>query len=356
MKKILFIDHSFHKKTKSSNFFKEIFSNNFIIEELWDDYWKGRKSISIDEINKINPDVVIFWQVPPLNFPLQSLRCKNIIFVPMEDAFFYPNYKWLLYKKYNVKILCFTKVIYNKVKKLDLNCFYIRYFLKPNIENFKKDYKKLRAIFWQRKNEINWSVIKKIIGDQKIEEFYFRNIPDPFQFFIRLPSDDDIKRYNIKFLNEWLTKEGLMNLYSQVNIFFASRLYEGIGLSFLEAMANGVIVIAPDTPSHNEYIQNGFNGYLYDYTNPSKIDFSNLETISKNLCQTAINYYSEWIVSQEKLINFIESEVSERKITKKETIAIFIGKISYMPNLIFKKFKNLFKKLLWMIFYNRHLS
>ena len=47
-------------------------------------------------------------------------------------------------------------------------------------------------------------------------------------------------------------------------IYIASRPYEGIGMSFLEAMADGRCVVAHDNTTHNEYIEHGKNGFLFD--------------------------------------------------------------------------------------------
>jgi glycosyltransferase involved in cell wall biosynthesis len=49
---------------------------------------------------------------------------------------------------------------------------------------------------------------------------------------------------------------------SAANVFLAPRAAEGIGLTFLEAMARGGAVIAYDAPTMNEYIRNGDNGIL----------------------------------------------------------------------------------------------
>ena len=38
---------------------------------------------------------------------------------------------------------------------------------------------------------------------------------------------------------------------------------EGIGHAFLEAMAEGMVVVANDAPTHSEYISHGLNGLLF---------------------------------------------------------------------------------------------
>lgn len=64
-------------------------------------------------------------------------------------------------------------------------------------------------------------------------------------------------------------------------LYFAPRKYEGIGMSFLEAMASGRCVIAPDYPTMNEYIKNGETGYLYNFKRPQKIKFDDIKNSKK---------------------------------------------------------------------------
>ena len=55
----------------------------------------------------------------------------------------------------------------------------------------------------------------------------------------------------------------------RAGIYFAPRLYEGIGISFLEAMAMGKAVVAPDNPTMNEYVTHNVNGFLYKPGGPA---------------------------------------------------------------------------------------
>ena len=51
---------------------------------------------------------------------------------------------------------------------------------------------------------------------------------------------------------------------SRANVYFAPRLEEGIGQTFLEAIRWGRCVVAADNRTINEYIIHGVNGLLYD--------------------------------------------------------------------------------------------
>jgi glycosyltransferase involved in cell wall biosynthesis len=44
-------------------------------------------------------------------------------------------------------------------------------------------------------------------------------------------------------------------------------------MSLLETMAMGLCVVAPDTPTHNEYISDGITGLLYDLADVRPLSF-----------------------------------------------------------------------------------
>ncbi len=78
------------------------------------------------------------------------------------------------------------------------------------------------------------------------------------------------------------------------DIYVAPRDFEGIGMSFLEAMAMGKCVIAPDNPTMNEYIVHGVNGLLYDVDNPRPLDLSRAAEIGASARQSVVNGYRDW--------------------------------------------------------------
>ena len=47
-----FVDHSFHEKTRSSDFIKELLSSYFDLTYYGDNSWQGGKNIPIEELNE----------------------------------------------------------------------------------------------------------------------------------------------------------------------------------------------------------------------------------------------------------------------------------------------------------------
>jgi glycosyltransferase involved in cell wall biosynthesis len=123
-------------------------------------------------------------------------------------------------------------------------------------------------------------------------------------------------------------------------------------MSFLEAMAYGMIVIAPDTPTHNEYIVSGYNGYLYNLKKITEIKFEKLDEMINNVIKTVENGYQNWLDSIDKIINFIEEEPQQIYLENKERLTVLQGNILKEP---IRRFlfilKFMVKKILWKILY-----
>jgi len=100
----------------------------------------------------------------------------------------------------------------------------------------------------------------------------------------------------------------MVDYIEDLGIYVAPREFEGIGMSFLEAMSMGKAVIAVDKPTMNEYIENNKNGYLYDLDNIKNIDFSNIEEIQKNAHSFIKKGYNIWMKRRFKIIDFIENK------------------------------------------------
>jgi hypothetical protein len=88
--KIAFIDHSYHKKTQSSEFFAKLLFPEADVEIWWDDSWSGVESDYIDEVESRQYDLVIVWQ---MEFVARDLARRarlnpslHVLFVPMWDS------------------------------------------------------------------------------------------------------------------------------------------------------------------------------------------------------------------------------------------------------------------------------
>lgn len=231
-----------------------------------------------------NLDGVIIWQVHPW-IMMQDLDSysKPIVAFPMYD-----NDRSLRAADYSkkVKYISFSKNLHDKITEFGCQSSYFQYF--PGLSLIRHD-NKLRsfdkAFFWYR-GDVRISAVCKFCRDLGVKSLTIMFHPDPHHLPIGLESKESVYNWSggldVKFI-DWLpSRSDLFPVLLNHDFYFAPRHYEGIGMSFLEAMAIGLIVVAPNLPTHNEYIVHGYNGLLHDNESilpiNSTIDFRSMLT------------------------------------------------------------------------------
>jgi len=267
--KLLYVGPEHHLKTKSTEFLINLLNEHFELTVTTGFDFKPE-----------NFDVVLFFQsLPPYEV---YKRCKKTVLVPMYDAVRTLSLtKWRLYRP--SKILCFCRAMHEKLSKLGFDTKYVKYFPQPLPQACEAT--ELSAFFWQRGEQINSELVKKLLPNVKLT---LRELKDN--------------------KNNWkLNQEDYIKQLKGSNIFIAPRLYEGIGMAFLEAMARGMAVVAPDVPTMNEYIKDGINGYLYDIKNPKPINLENIDKVRQNALTSVQEGYKNWSIEKEFIINYLQT-------------------------------------------------
>lgn len=121
--------------------------------------------------------------------------------------------------------------------------------------------------------------------------------------------EDKKSRYSIEmeFTNGWYpTHEDYVHAISRCHYYLAPRLYEGIGMSFLEAMGCGLCVLSPNRATMNEYIVDGENGILFEsYEELSRKQFD-FEHIGQQARRSYLRVQEKWEAGEERLIAFLQ--------------------------------------------------
>lgn len=295
--KVLYIGHSYHSKTKSTDFLIEYLKQFYEVEILLDESWQGKPFPDLSFVDN-SYFAVIFFQSIPSKKVVRSIDNKNIIFFPMYDAIRHNFSFWCGY--YDLKIVNFSKTLHNKLNKWGFDSMYVQYFPKPiefNPGNANE------AFFWQRLTRLNINQISTLLGHSKIR-LHIHKATDPGQEF-QQPDDDQVSKLSITYSNWFKTRSEMWELIKQKGIFIAPRDFEGIGLSFLEAMSMGKAVIAVNNPTMNEYITHGFNGFLFNLKSPLPLDLSAIEQIQKNTYEFMENGHRQWETEKHKIVEFI---------------------------------------------------
>ena len=169
MKEILFIGHSYHKKTKSTQFFIDILSKKYKSDVFYNESWENGKTLNFSELENKKFDAIIFMQLlPPFNY-INKFKCKNLIYIPMYDH----------------------SGLWNKSK-----WFFLRRFKIINLDEFYEGNKD-EIFFWQRQTNFNFETLKKLMGD-KIFKVHIHKALDPGHEFLQ-PSKEDEEKYSITY-------------------------------------------------------------------------------------------------------------------------------------------------------------
>jgi hypothetical protein len=305
MKRLLYVDHSHHRLTRSTVFLRELLEQHFVVDILWDDSWKRGAEIGAEPLDAGGHDLILFFQVLPHGRTLRRLRCRDIVWVPMRDQLRYEATRLRRLRTSPLKIVNFCAEAQAWFERAGQRSLGVQYWPEPGPRPAAVPARERpRLFFWPRRREIGWHTLKDLLGDFRPEGIVLRHAPDPGQDF-PLPSEADVREYRIQVVQGWLEQADYHRLLAGCDIFVAPRPLEGIGQALLEAMRRGMSVIAPDAPTMNEYVKDGVTGWLYPPTAPQPLDFSGWAARGTAAYDAVARGHAQWLGQRERLVQFI---------------------------------------------------
>ena len=301
---ILFVDGSCHLKTKSYEFLAALLRKH---DELRFAYIEDMTKAQIRELASGKYDATIFLQINPA-FYIDYFAGHNIVFVPMYDTFF-PSRPRDFYFLKHIKWLCFSRSYGPALDRKGIRHLDVQYWPELAREEA-EEAEDGTYFFWQRREDISWETVKALLPTEGVQRVHIHKALDPGYSFVA-PSAEDEARYSIRY-SEWFDdKAGLIDAVKRCRYYFAPRRKEGVGLSFLDAMALGRTVIAPNDATMNEYVVDGVNGYLYDPDDPRPLHLSD-SVGTRSVVESVRRGRREWEGSEPAILDFIHS-APERK-------------------------------------------
>ena len=327
-KKLAFIDHSFHKKTKSANFLRDLFNEHFKVDSFWDDSWSGGVEFDISICEDY--DYIFYFQVLNKIEDISKIRAK-IIWAPMYDGQRLDYLYWKYLSTTNILILAFSESIENQCKKFNIRHLYIKKYIDPDKFTKQIKFEGNNIFFWYR-GGLKFNDIKNKLNPNEIDSFVYLSNPDP-KYEKEIISNIDIANYKLTVVeSKFIPKEDYLEYLYNSNIFIAPRMQEGIGMSFLEALAIGHSIIAYNDSTMNEYIINGYNGYLFD-NNTDKINLKINNLILRNNQKNKKINYLKWFEKKNEIIKFIIA-TDHLSVNK---ISFFYYKIVFKINYLLRR-------------------
>ncbi len=303
---ILFVDLEFHLKTKSADFFLSILRSSHDVDVH---YYRDAYHADIPQEKIDRADLIIVWQAS-LGRKDFVVNGKPCIFVPMYDDDWGSRVQWKRIGTSGTHVISFCDVITKRAQSggtpsdhlLDL-----RFAFDPNeFIGFEGDPEV--AAIWDR-GFFGLNEFKRLFPPHFFKKLIVIRRPQPGLTFKPI-SQADLSAYNITLAeSEFIPKDDYLQLIKEPGVFLAPRPKEGIGMSFLEALAMGKCVIAHDDASMNEYITDGENGFIRNLNAPkiAPITREAIAAVRNHVRSSAHDLYRHWLADREKIIPFLLS-------------------------------------------------
>lgn len=207
----------------------------------------------------------IFCQRPPPTELLETAGAR-LVWLPMWDnvALNWSSDQWWESLPKTLRVVAFSEAVARKARAAGLPTLRLRFSKDPeNFDPVKWDQGR-KLLYWNRTGLFGPVFIKKLCAVLDVRELFFRGEIDPKippKAAYRLPAR--IGRTIVHEISGFRSQSDYFGLLKRCNIYLAPRSLEGVGLTFLEALASGCAVLAYDAPTMNEYIVQGKDGYLF---------------------------------------------------------------------------------------------
>jgi len=298
--RVVFAALAFHlEHTGSSSFFIDV------LKAAYEDFHVVTDGDAWYEIPRLKPDLLIVWQrmFPPEE--LEGFGVRNIVIVPMYDACPHTEEFWERYRAY--KILCFSKALHDFLERRSFRSFHVRYSMEPISPGALERRGGLRVFYWERSLLINWACVRTLLGGAPVESLHYHRSSNISAANPEGPTGEEIGRFHIVFSDWFGSRDEYLAALNDSTVYFAPRESEGIGLSFIEALAKGLCVVAPDASTMNEYIEDGVDGILYDLARPTPLSFSDIDGIRARAVDRAKKDHRDWLAGIPAMLRFVES-------------------------------------------------
>jgi len=356
MVRIAYVDHSYHQRTLSSRFLADILrGRGHTVDFFWDDAWRGGKAVPFRQV--ADYDAIILFQCRcESSEPYFRKLHPNVIHIPMLDTFGIHlgprrHLGWYWEPFQGCKILSFSSVLHGIATSFGLRSFFIRYYPSPGDRIPPSE--SARAFFWIRHEKlISWPIVRALLRGTRFDAVHLHVAPDPGSPKPTLPTEADREEYAITTSTWFAAQRDFLDVLGRANIFFAPRREEGIGLSFLEAMARGQCVVAPDNGTMNEYILHGVNGLLYDADHPEPLDFSRFAQLGEAARQSVVIGHSRWLALEDRLEEFIlmpSAQGYRKGISPAERVSAPLSRLQRIRNRAFMRKTERFWMPVWRL-------
>lgn len=211
---------------------------------------------------------VIFCQWLPPRSWLEH-RADRLIWIPMWDNIRTTSQRWWDQLPKSLRVVAFSDAVYQRAQAAGLNTLRMTYHKNPADFSPVMHENGRIMFYWNRTGLIGPDMLEKLCTALRIDTLLFRPQIDPsIDSRVYYELGERLGSTRVETIPVYSDRAAYLAAIQAANIFVAPRLWEGVGMSFLEAMARGCAVIASSTPTMSEYIISGQNGWLLPAPKP----------------------------------------------------------------------------------------
>lgn len=290
--RIAFFGLAYHQRTGSSRFILDLLARHGTVEAFFaeaDPADLRRRAAGFDETRY---DAILVWQLHEA-FALLSGRHRNVTFAPMFDAMLRGGaFRWR-HRFGSAKILCFSWALRQAVMRRAAHHHQVQYYPEAGPRSAAADDPDLRGFLWYRHRAVTPQRVFALTAGTPLASLAIHDAPDPGHAIApdwQAPAHVGRLARSVWSADRSAFDAGL----GAANLFFASRPLEGIGMSFLEAMAAGLCVVAPDAPTMNEYVSHGRSGLLYAPDRMAPLDLTDARAMGAAARESVLRGRQRW--------------------------------------------------------------
>jgi hypothetical protein len=293
---IAFLGHSYHQRTDSSRFMQDILREAFgAMDCFFDDSWAGGAALDVRAILDRGYRAVHIWQMESLASAVAAQAPSvPVTFYPMLDSARLARDEFWRNIAGHMRIVSFSRTLHQQMLRRGLESAYFEFFPDPAGQRVVEAPEPGSLFFWQRRSDFGWPELRRLMPAGFSGRVHLHLHLDPTYGRPEPPPEADRERFRISTSTWFESRAELDALTRGFAGYVAPRLHEGIGMSFLEAMARGQCVIAADNPTMNEYITHGVNGLLFAPREPTPLDLAAMPRLGRRAREGIEDGFERW--------------------------------------------------------------
>jgi 1,2-diacylglycerol 3-alpha-glucosyltransferase len=205
-------------------------------------------------------DVIFFNEEYDFGLVETANKCgvKTIGYYVWE--LFNPDWSQAVRSMYDV-VICPTQCSYHKLRELGIdNSVYLKWGVDTDLFHPTEQVKGGPVRFF---HPAGWGGLHSRRGTgYVIDAFRKANLPDAELLIHTQQGSGKEQDGNITILHGTVSRSELIRMYQESEIAVLPSKWEGLGLTFLEAIGCGLPIITVDAPPMNEFVRNGETGFL----------------------------------------------------------------------------------------------